>query len=97
MSEFTRSEGIPFVSRPIYSGEGESALTDVEYQGYDQDDELAGTDFILGTRLSNGRVGQRGVELHLSGDFDDPALLRVYCEYLRVARLTDGMFEVYNA
>ena len=97
MSEFTRSEGIPFVARPIYSGEGENALTDVEYQGYDQDDELVGTDFILGTRLSNGRVGQRGVELHLTGDFDEPALLRVYCEYMRVARLSDGMFEVYNA
>ena len=97
MSEFTRSEGIPFVARPIYSGEGATALTDVKYQGYDQDDELGGTDFILGTRLSNGRVGQRGVELHLSGDFDEPELLRVYCEYLRVARLTDGMFEVYNA
>jgi hypothetical protein len=41
------------------------------------------------------------VELHLSGDWADsgrtPTLLRVYCEYLRVARLVDGMMEIYNA
>ena len=73
-------------------------ITQDTLQGRDQRVGLEGLFFYLGTKLSGGRVGQRGIEIHLSGDF--PAgtdTMRNFCEYLRVARLSDGMFDVFNA
>ena len=102
-SQFTDSESIPFVTRSEYSNQAKSGkLTNVEdFEGREQAGNLDGHFFYLGTRLTNGRVGQRGIELHLSGDWPSagrsPNVLRTYCEYLRVARLTNGMMEVYNA
>tara|TARA_Y100001937_G_scaffold43725_1_gene61679 strand:+ start:2916 stop:4346 length:1431 start_codon:yes stop_codon:yes gene_type:complete len=102
-SQFTDAESIPFVTRSEYSNQARSGkLTDVQdFEGREQAGNLDGHFFYLGTRLTNGRVGQRGIELHISGDFPSvgrtPTLLRSYCEYLRVARLTNGMIEVYNA
>jgi len=102
-SQFTDSESIPFITRSEYSNQAKSGkLTDTEtFEGRDQSVNLDGQFFYLGTRLTNGRVGQRGIELHLSGDWPStgrtPNVLRTYCEYLRVARLVNGMFEVYNA
>jgi hypothetical protein len=62
---------------------------------------MEGKMFYLGTRLTNGRVGQRGIEVHISGDFPDSGrvvdLMRCFCEYIRVARLSGGYMEVYNA
>ncbi len=102
-SIFQQAEGIPFLTRQEYSDQGTVAggITDKKFSGHQQDGNLAGQLFSLGTRLTNGRVGQRGIELHLSGDFPAAGrlidLLRCYCEYIRVARLSDGYFEVYNA
>ena len=103
-SIFTDSEGIPFVTRSEYSDQATAGgFTDNEqFEDRDQSVDLPGHFFYLSSRLSNGRVGQRGIELHVSGTWEtsgqkNPTLLRCYCEYMRVARLVDGHMEVYNA
>jgi hypothetical protein len=100
-SAFTDSEGVPFLNRTMYAAQGNMLEDNEDFQGRNQDTNLEGQLFYVGSRLTNGRVGQRGIELHLSGDWASsgrpPTLLRCYCEYLRVARLVDGMIEIYNA
>jgi len=102
-SILTDSEGVPFITRSAYSDQATSGTysTVETYQGRDQLTNIAGHQFYLSTKLTNGRVGQRGVELHLSGSWADSGRpvdkIRCYCEYLRVARLVDGMMEIYNA
>jgi len=102
-SIFQQAEGVPFITRQEYCEAGSTAgggLTTGTYQGRTQNG-MEGHMFYLGTRLTNGRVGQRGIELHISGSFPSSGrvidLLRCYCEYIRVARLSNGYFEVYNA
>ena len=96
-SQFTNSEGVPFITRQEYSNEAINGGLDGTFADY-QMTELGGKFFYLGTRLTNGRVGQRGLEVHLTGAFDaNVDLMRSYCEYVRVATLKDGMFEIYNA
>ena len=97
------SEGVPFLARAEYSNEGVAGtITNTEsYDGRDQSVNLQGQLFYLGSRLTNGRVGQRGIELFLSGSFNPsgrvPNIIKSYCEYMRVARLTDGHMEIFNA
>jgi hypothetical protein len=101
-SIFQQAEGVPFITRQEYSDCGTVAggITSDSYQGRAQTG-MEGHMFYLGTRLTNGRVGQRGIELHITNDAPTSGrvvdLLRCYCEYIRVARLSDGFFEVYNA
>ena len=98
-SIFTDSESVPFVTRDEFSKQGVAGkITSDTFEGRNQSTNLHGHFFYMGTRLTNGRVGQRGIELHLTSAV--PAgvdLLRCYCEYVRVARLVNGMMEVYNA
>lgn len=100
-SAFTDSEGVPFLNRTMYAAQGNMLEDTEDFEGRNQDTNLEGQLFYVGSRLTNGRVGQRGIELHLSGTWPSsgrpPTLLRCYCEYLRVARLVDGMVEIYNA
>jgi len=102
-SLLTDSEGVPMLNREMYSDQGVAGgITSSTFEGRAQATELGGRFFYLGSRLTNGRVGQRGIELHLTMDGASsgtkiPNLLRSYCEYLRVARLVDGMVEIYNA
>lgn len=100
-SAFTDSEGVPFLNRTEYSAQGNMLENDELFEGRNQDINLEGQLFYVGTRLTNGRVGQRGIELHLGGTWAGsgrtPNVLRNYCEYLRVARLVDGHLEIYNA
>jgi hypothetical protein len=100
-SIFQQSEGVPFIARQEFSLAGaiSGGFTDREYNTRDQT-ELEAQFFNLSTRLTNGRVGQRGIELHVTYEADPTRecdLLRCYCEYIRVARLENGYFEVYNA
>ena len=93
----TQAEGVPFLSRTMYSAQGDSITTE-EFMGVSQRDNFDGYFQYLSTKLTGGRVGQRGLELHISGDY--PAyvsVMRNYCEYLRVARLSNGSFEIFNA
>ena len=115
-TQLVQSEGLPFVSREEYSGDqggylvGRSAVGalvvggEATFQGYAQDDTLGGQFFMLGTRLTNGRVGNDGVELHLTAQMPDPTggggtqyIVRTYLEYVRRARLENGEMEIMNA
>jgi len=98
-SIFTDSESVPFVTRDEYSDQGVAGqITGNTFLGRAMNTNLQGKFFYMGTRLTNGRVGQRGIELHLtSGVPAGVDLLRCYCEYVRVARLVNGQMEVYNA
>jgi hypothetical protein len=96
-SILTDAEGVPFITREEYSHQKEMITTNT-LNNRNQRANLEGILFYLGTKLTGGRVGQRGLELHLSGGFPASAdTMRNFCEYLRVARLSDGMFEVFNA
>jgi len=97
-SVLTDSEGVPFLSRTEFSHERDTIGTST-FQGRTQNSNLRGHFFYLGSKLTGGRVGQRGVELHLSGGYTGTSAdtMRNFCEYLRVARLSDGMFDVINA
>ncbi len=95
----THSEGVPpFISREEFAGEA-NIISTKTYEGVAQSGALGGKFFNLSTRLSNGRVGQRGLEVHVSGNFPAgfPDLLRCYSEFIRVARLNMGYVEVYNS
>lgn len=97
----THAEGLPpFINRTEFSNEGAAGgITAKTFEGKEMSSNLKGKFFNLSTKLSNGRVGQRGVEIHLSGTFPtaQPTLLRCYAEFVRVARLNDGYAEIYNA
>lgn len=101
-SIFQQSEGVPFITRQQFSDCGTVAggLTTDTFHGRAQTG-LQGHAFNLSTRLTNGRVGQRGIELHVTNTVPTTGrvvdLLRCFCEYIRVARLSNGYFEVYNA
>jgi hypothetical protein len=97
-SILTDSEGVPFISRTEFSHERDTIGTST-FQGRAQNTNLRGHFFYLGSKLTGGRVGQRGVELHLSGGFTGTTAdtMRNFCEYLRVARLSNGLFDVLNA
>jgi len=96
-SILTDAEGVPFITREEFSKQ-KNMITTQLLQGREQRSNLEGFFFYLGTKLTGGRVGNRGIELHLSGEFATSVdTMRNFAEYLRVARLTDGMFEVFNA
>lgn len=96
-TQLTMSEGLPFVTRQDYSNEGTGYLPTIQFEGHEQSAVLPGKFFILGTRLTNGRVESDGVELHLSVDVPaGPFQVRTYLEYGREAVIEDGEFLVYN-
>jgi hypothetical protein len=92
-----QAEGVPSVVREEYSNEGD-LLTTNTYEGSIQNADLGGQFFFVSTRLSAGRVGERGIELHLTLDSQaDVTTMRTWSEYMRVAVLEDGLFTIYNA
>ena len=115
-THFTQSESIPFVTREEYSRQQQGLSAVQTFQNHLQDNAagiltgLSGNSFVLGTKLTGGRVGIRGIELHLTmgdavnGAMPDPTgggntlyTVRSYCEYMRLARLSGGRFSVFNA
>lgn len=97
-THFTQSETIPFVSRQMYSN-SQLGLTGFAFEGNTQSTKLSGNFFHFGTRLTNSRVGVRGIEIHLQlvGMTAGTYAVRSYMEYMRVARLSSGNFSVFNA
>ncbi len=97
-SILTDSEGVPFLTRTEYSAQKDTISTNT-LNGREQSSNLDGAFFYLGTKLTGGRVGQRGLEIHFSGNYAGSGadVMRNFCEYLRVARLSNGMFDVINA
>ena len=154
-SQLTDSESVPFLTRSEYCADSALITTD-DFEGRDQKTFLANKFFYLSTRLTGGRVGTKGIEIHLSNtDFSTvdptptaitalvvgrsyeitavgnsdftlaagapnnlvgtifraiavgvgtgtaseilgPTSLRSYSEYLRVARLRDGILDIGN-
>ena len=103
-SNFTQAESLLFVNREEYSnqqgglgGSGTGNNT-VKFEGNDVSTALAGKSFFLGTKLTNGRVGSRGIELHYTGtDYGNASYtLRSYSEYMRIAKLSNGGFTIMN-
>tara|TARA_Y100001972_G_scaffold33145_1_gene41168 strand:+ start:603 stop:1979 length:1377 start_codon:yes stop_codon:yes gene_type:complete len=97
-SVLTDAEGVPFLTRTEFANQKDTIATS-SLQGRTQNTELRGHFFYLGTKLTGGRVGQRGLELHFSGGYAGTTAdtMRNFCEYLRVARLSNGMFDIINA
>jgi hypothetical protein len=100
-SHFTRSEGVPFVCSEEYADEYAQITAANAYLARLQSNFLRGHFWMLGTRLTTGRVGVRGIELHLTQAGMPAAAggytLRTYSEYARLAKLEDGFLMVYNA
>ena len=124
-THLVQSEGLPFVSRQEYSNDQGGYLvgrdaggilvagSQAVFQAYDQAQMLGGRFFLLGTRLTNGRVGNDGVELHLTATMPDTLpdrtgggvdiagttryVVRTYLEYVRRARLENGEMQIFNA
>tara|TARA_R110000796_G_scaffold96279_3_gene201922 strand:- start:125 stop:1558 length:1434 start_codon:yes stop_codon:yes gene_type:complete len=103
-SNFTQAESLLFRNREEYSnqqgGLGGSAVGNntMKFEGNDVNTALAGKSFFLGTKLTNGRVGSRGIELHYTGTnyADASYTVRCYSEYLRIAKLSQGGFTIMN-
>ncbi len=96
-TQLTMSEGLPFITRQDYSNEGTGYLPTIQFEGKTQASVLPGKFFMLGTRLTNGRVESDGLELHLKVDAPaGPFTVRTYLEYGREAVIEDGEFLVYN-
>lgn len=96
-SLLTDAEGVPFITDQQYSNAGD-IITSTTYEGRDQKAGFEGNFFFQSTRLTGGRVGSRGIEVHVKAT-DLKAnvnVMRSFCEYLRIARLQDGYVEVYN-
>lgn len=92
------SEVMAHITRDEYSGEGGGYNSSTLFETKEQQANFSGRSFITSVRLTGGRVGQRGIELHvratdISGDV---TTMRNYCEYLRSAVLEGGMISVFN-
>lgn len=93
------AETMVFISRDEYSSEGGAlaggTLTTFETKAQT---EFRGHFFYNSTKLTGGRVGTRGVEIHLTCNDVRPSAttLRNFCEYMRSAQLENGMITVYN-
>jgi len=94
------AEGVAFINRDLYSSQGHAfgSTATSQFEGIGQS-QLEGRFFYISIRLSGGRVGQRGIEVHVkasSGLRTTPDVMRSYCEYVRSARLEGGMVSVFN-
>lgn len=96
-SLLTDAEGVPFITDQEYSNAG-NIITTATYEGRAQKGALEGNFFYQSTRLTGGRVGTRGIEVHVkANDLKDGVnVMRNFCEYLRIARLEDGYIQVFN-
>ena len=92
------SEGVIFVTRDEYNSAGGGLDSAITFEGIDQRAALRGRCFYNATRLTGGRVGTRGIEVHIKMDEVHAAVdtMRQYAEYLRVAQLDGGEFTIYN-
>ena len=90
-----------FISRDCYSSQGQAFLSANTHNFESKSQtQLAGRFFYSSIRLTGGRVGQRGIEIHVKASDGlrdaNVDVLRNYCEYMRSARLEDGMISVFN-
>ena len=99
-----QAEGMVFINRSAYSAQGNAfapaAAQTNTFEGKAVVEQIQGEFFYLSTRLSGGRIGQRGIELHIKAsdglEHSDVSVMRNYCEYMRSARLEGGVISVFN-
>jgi len=105
-SHFQKNEGVLFLPNEPYANEMTGLADNTQQYNrrnqVNQNSGLSGTLFMLGTRLTTGRVGTRGIELHLTAEDMNVIggqgyVVRTFCEYARLARLEEGSLSVYNA
>jgi len=92
---------VPFVSRTLYSGQGDEAMSNAnstQYEGRGQSTDLAGKFFHQGFRTSGlaTRVDNRGIDLHMSASMEDRTFTqRAWLEVKRYVVISDGHLECY--
>jgi hypothetical protein len=92
---------LPFVSRCLYSGEGDEALVDDAnhvYEGRSQFSALKGAFFHQGFRTSGlaERINNQGIDLHSDAILDDDSYtLRAWLEIKRYIVIKDGHLESF--
>jgi len=92
---------VPFVSRCLYSGQGDEAMSDdasVRFEGREQLSDLAGSFFHQGFRTSGlaTRVDNRGIDLHMSATMDAQTFTqRAWLEVKRYVVISDGHLETF--
>lgn len=93
------SQVMVHITRDEYSRQGVGYGATALFEGLDAKAQLSGNFFLNSTRLTGGRVGVRGIELHIKATDLRGAVttMRNWCEYHRVAQLNDGQFSVFNA
>jgi hypothetical protein len=92
------TEGVIFVTRDEYNSGGGGIDDTITFEGLNQRSDLRGAFFYNATRLTGGRVGTRGIEVHVKFDaiHTEVTTMRNFAEYLRVANLEDGEFTIFN-
>lgn len=92
------ADGVTFVTRDMYNSEGGGIEATITFEGLNQRTDLRGSFFYNATRLTGGRVGTRGIEVHVKFDsiHTEATTMRQFCEYLRVANLRSGEFTIIN-
>ena len=92
---------VPFVSRAMYSGQGDEALSDDVkdvFEGRGQQTDLAGGFFHQGFRTEglSTRIDNRGIDLHMSATYDASTYnQRVWLDVKRYVVISDGHLETY--
>ncbi len=92
---------VPFVSRTLYSGQGDEAMSDgnsTQFEGRGQSTDLAGKFFHQGFRTSglSTRVDNRGIDLHMSAPMEARTFTqRAWLEVKRYVVISDGHLETY--
>ena len=94
------TEGVVFVTRDEFNSGGVDGGIDpvITFATKNQRSDLQGSFFFNATRLTGGRVGVRGIEIHVKFDsiHTEVDTMRNFCEYLRVANLENGEFTIFN-
>jgi len=97
----TTSEGMtPFVPRDSYNDEGDAITNADHIMGFAQAGQFGGAMFYQAHRMHKGeRVSGKGIDLYtkyneLSGG---NYIQRAWVEYLKIATITNGILDVYNA
>lgn len=95
------SEGVsPYVPRDVYNLEGGIITADEKIMDLSQSTDLSGKLFWTAHRLNRGeRVSGKGIEVHTKYDTLDTGswIQRVWLEYTKIATITNGVVNVYNA
>jgi hypothetical protein len=95
------SEGVsPYVPRDVYNLEGGIITGDENIMDLSQSTDLSGKLFWTAHRLNRGeRVSGKGIEVHTKYDTLDTGswIQRVWLEYTKIATITNGVVNVYNA